>query len=110
MTIEKKARLKLAAETYFARDDVEEPAFETQGVEKAAFDEYLADLLSFKKKDGRSAGRLGVEAFSSVFGLRRNHEVVNASLAEYMEQTMSYEQRNQLSQASMTHEPPSYGM
>ncbi|MFL9954403.1 hypothetical protein PQR21_23770 [Paraburkholderia nemoris] len=110
VTSEEKTRLSLAFKTYFARDDVEGPLFETQAVEKAEFDKYLADLLLFKKRDGRSSGRLGAEAFASVIGLTANNELVNASLEEYMEQTMSYEQRNQLSREATNYEPPEYGV
>ncbi|WP_454813482.1 hypothetical protein [Paraburkholderia fungorum] len=105
-----KAKLGLVAKTYFAGDDVEAIDFDGRGVEKPEFDAYLADLLLFKKKDSRSSGRLGVEAFASVIGLTPNGEVVSASLGEYMEQTMSHELRNQLSPPSETYEPPSFGM
>jgi len=75
--------LALYAYTYFSRNDTK--ALETldKGVSPKVFNEYLEELISWKKVDGRSSGTVSPESISSVVGVTPKG-FSSISLSEYI--------------------------
>jgi hypothetical protein len=74
----------LKAETYFSRNKKEIESIIDNGVGFSEFNDYLAKLLEFKKKDGRGgAGGIGPEDYTSVIGVEGG-KGRSVSLKEYI--------------------------
>jgi len=77
-------RLNLEATTYFSRNR-HDLVLTKGGVDKAYFEKYLAQLLFFRKKDGRSGDGIGVSDYASVIGITSHGKFAGSvSLATYV--------------------------
>lgn len=75
--------LELGAKTYFSRNN-HSALLKQGGVEKTHFEKYLAQLLLFRKKDGRSSEGVVVSDYASVIGITRHGKFVGSvSLSDY---------------------------
>lgn len=76
--------LGLEARTYFSRQR-HEWLLREGGADKIRFERYLAQLLSFKKRDGRSTEGIRVSDYASVIGITSQGKFAGSvSLADYV--------------------------
>lgn len=79
-----KNEFRLYARTYFSKKDAQSAlAVLNHGLEPLKFNEYLADLVAFKKADGRSSGTVTSASVASAIGISQEGEVSAISLVEY---------------------------
>lgn len=90
-----KVEFVLGAKKYFQRTDVPKMFdFHANGVDRPIFDEYLDDLLSHKKPDGRSSSG-GPAHEAMVVGVSKSTQVVSASVREYWEESQKLQNKLQ---------------
>ncbi|MGY6153727.1 hypothetical protein [Paraburkholderia graminis] len=106
----RKPSLRLVAQTYSSGKESERlsTVFDA-GSSKENFDNYLRELLKFKRSDGRSSGTISPSAYSSVVGISESRRVKAVSMSEYLQRELKYEYTMELSQAPTKRETPRMG-
>ncbi|MFM0377867.1 hypothetical protein PQQ72_12750 [Paraburkholderia strydomiana] len=105
-----KPSLSLVARTYFSGKESEPlSAVFDAGSSKDNFDNYLRELLEFKRSDGRSSGTISPAAYASVVGISESRRVKAVSMSEYLQRELKYEYTMELSQAPAKRETPRMG-
>ncbi len=81
--------LRLEAKTYFSGHTPREKSFWVKnGATRDEFDRYLVQLLAFRKRDGRSKGKIEISDFSNVMALNLDGAIVNCcTLGTYVAET-----------------------
>jgi len=106
----RKPSLRLVARTYFSGKESEPlSAVFDAGSSKENFDNYLRELLEFKRSDGRSSGTISPSAYASVIGISKSRGVKTVSMSEYLQRVLKYEYTMELSQAPAQSETPRMG-
>lgn len=86
------AELKLHAQTFFSRAPIESIfGLLDCGIEPAAFEKYLIQLIKCKKDDRRSSGKVGPESFACVIGVSENGASA-ISFSEYCRRSLTLNQ------------------